>query len=224
MSGAVARATKVTDAAGRVEFATDTASPATIRASKDGFHTRTETVTWRLANEFWLDALDRPLGFEPGDYTLTLSIDLSTATSRIARAPCAGYPAELASRTYRATIHAESSTSAKHTLIVLAYHPTLNWPVEFRLGVTGQFVGFEWDDPIMEGLPEFGSVRIGGSAPTTEPAVIDGTSVSVPFRGDFEYCQTKNGHAHSCWHEPAEKIVSYYVCASDRATMVFTRR
>lgn len=229
LDGALARTTKTTDAAGRVEFATQTATPASIRVSKDGFHTRTDTVTWFQAdgfayNEFWLDALERPLGLEPGNYTLTISIDLTTARPWMVQAPCAGFPVELASRTYQATIEPTSSASSNYNLIVSAANPTLAWPVLFGFGVAGEFVGFEWDDPLMEGLPAFRSVRIGGVAPTTEPAVSDGVSVSIPFHGSFEYCQTKNGHNNSCWHEPAEKIVAFHSCSSDQARMVFTRR
>jgi len=48
--------------------------------------------------------------------------------------------------------------------------------------------------------------------------------VSVPFRGDFSYCQTKSFTSRDCWHERAEEIVDYHACSSDHATMVFTKR
>ena len=48
--------------------------------------------------------LEPPIGLDPGDYTLTLAIDLATASDRgIPQAPCAGFPVNLASCTYRVT-------------------------------------------------------------------------------------------------------------------------
>jgi hypothetical protein len=229
LDGAHAGTTGVTDAAGRADLRFETAGALTIRASKDGYHTRTQTVSpyladgWAWYAPIWLEAVEPPLGLEPGNYTLTISIDLRTATTWMPQAPCAGFPIELASRNYRITI-TEASLSQSYNRIVRADDPTLAWPVLFGFGVAGQFVGFEWDDPLTEVLPEFRNLRIGGGAPTTEPGVVSGASVSIPFYGSFEYCQTKSGHTNSCWHEPAEKIVAFHSCSSDHATMVFTTR
>jgi hypothetical protein len=229
MDGALSRTSKVTDAAGRVEFRTKAEPSLTIRASRDGFHTKTEMVSGQSSEGvarfyLWLDSIEPPLGLEPGAYTLTISIDLATATTWMAQAPCEGFPVELASRSYRATVTEVTSWSPNYNRLVSADDPALTWPLLFAFGAAGRFVGFEWDDPLTEALPESRNLRIGGAAPTTEPAVVAGASVSIPFNGSFEYCQTKSGHSHSCWHEPPEKIVAFHSCASDHATMVFTKR
>lgn len=230
MDGALSRTTKLTDAAGRVEFSTNIESSLTLRASRDGFHTKTEMVSGSHSSDgvtrfhLWLESVEPTLGLEPGSYTLTISIDLKTATTWMPQAPCAGFPVELASRTYRATVTEATSSLPNYNRLVSADDPTLTWPLLFAFGVAGRFVGFEWDDPLTEALPEFRNLRIGGAAPTTEPAVADGASVSIPFHGSFEYCQTRSGHNNSCWHEPPEKIVAFHSCSSERATMVFSKR
>lgn len=229
LDGPLAGTTKVTDAAGRVALRTRGAGSVTVRASSDGFHTKTETASWHQSDGaarvyLWLDSSEPPLGLEPGAYTLTISIDLASATTWMTQAPCAGFPLELASRSYRATVTEASSLLPSYNRLVSADDPTLTWPQLFAFGVAGRFVGFEWDDPLTEALPGFRNLRIGGAAPTTEPGVVAGASVSIPFHGSFEYCQTKSGHTNSCWHEPAEKIVEFHSCSSDHATMVFTKR
>ena len=229
VNGSRAGMTQVTDASGVVQLRIPPDPPLIIRASKEGFQSKTETVSGQSVGGnprfyVWLDSSEPPVELEPGDYTLTLSIDLSTATTWMPQAPCAGFPVEFASRNYRVTITESSSPWAIYNRVVTADTSTLTWPVLFAFGVTGQFVGFEWDDPLTEALPEFRNVMIGGSAPTAEPAVAAGASVSVPFHGSFEYCQTKFGHAFSCWHQPAERIIAFHSCSSGHATMVFTRR
>ena len=63
-------------------------------------------------------------------------------------------------------------------------------------------------------------------APTIEPAVATGSSVSIPFNGEFRFCQLSSarGIYNDCSQVPAEQIVDYHSCTSDRASMVFTKR
>ena len=95
----------------------------------------------------------------------------------------------------------------------------------FGFSVAGQFVGFE-----IEGIPmDFPGLRfltINGVAPTPEPAVATGSSVSIPFNGEFRYCEmtSTRGIYNDCSQVPAEQIVDYHSCTSDHARMVFTRR
>ena len=74
-------------------------------------------------------------------------------------------------------------------------------------------------------LPEFRFLKIGGYAPTSQSAVDSGTSITVPFLGEFRYCQLKSprGIYNDCSQTPAEMIVDYHSCVSDHATMRFTR-
>jgi hypothetical protein len=107
LDGALTGTAKVTDAAGRVELRTKTEPSLTVRVSRDGFHTKTEILSGQSSDGvarfyLWLDSFEPTLGLEPGAYTLTIAIDLTTATTWMAQAPCAGFPVELASRRYRA--------------------------------------------------------------------------------------------------------------------------
>ena len=229
LDGPLAGTTKLTDDEGRFELTGTAAGAVTLRVSRNGFQTRTlafsqpsttAPVYWPL----WLDTLEPPIGLDPGDYRLTLAIDLANASGF--GAPCAGFPAELASRSYRATIAERSPPMSHYNRSVRADDATLDWPDLFDFGVAGSFVGFEWDDSLTETLPGFRYLDIGGNAPTTEPALADGSSVSVPFNGGFAYGQLKSarGVYNHCSQVPAEQIVAYHTCSSARATMVFTKR
>jgi hypothetical protein len=91
------------------------------------------------------------------------------ARARSPQTSCAGFPVELASRSYRATIAEDSSRLAAYNRNVSADDPTLNRHYLFGFEVAGRFVGFEWDDALTEELPGFRYLDIGGTAPTTEP-------------------------------------------------------
>ena len=228
VEGPLAGMTKLTDAAGRFELRGAAGDRTTVRVSRDGFHTRTQALS-TTDQPFWLDALEPSIGLDPGAYTLTLAIDLAKASSWMAQAPCAGFPVELASRSYPVTIGEASFSPAVYNRLVNSDPPILPWhnlfpQTLFGFGAVGRFVGFEWDDPLFEELPGFRYVRIGGKAPTIEPASVNGSSVSVPFHGSFSYCRTKSFTSRDCWHERAEEIVEYHACSSDHAAMVFTKR
>ena len=81
--------------------------------SRDGFQTKTQSVVWRTSTSgigvdgyIGLDTLEPPIGLDPGNYTLTIAIDLATAVDHpgIPKGPCAGFPVNLASFTYQVQI------------------------------------------------------------------------------------------------------------------------
>jgi hypothetical protein len=227
LDGRLAGTTKLTNAAGSFELTGTAAGTTALRASRDGFHTRTQAFSSNSGGyaPFWLDTLEPPIGLDPGDYTLALSIDLATASTWIQRAPCAGFPIEFASRTYRATI-AESSPIYVANRVVTAGDPTLLYHGLFGFGVVGRVVAFEWEDALTEEFPGFRYLDIGGFAPAPEPVIASGSTVSIPFLGDFAYCQLKSarGGYNHCSQVPAELIVDSHSCSSDHATMAFTKR
>jgi hypothetical protein len=113
LDGPLAGTTKLTDAEGKFELTGTAAGAATLRVSLDGFQTKTQSVSWRTPTSgvgvdgfIRLDTLEPPIGLDPGDYTLTIAIDLATAVDHpgIPKAPCAGFPVNLASFTYRVQI------------------------------------------------------------------------------------------------------------------------
>jgi Carboxypeptidase regulatory-like domain len=230
LDGPHAGTTKLTDDAGRFELTGTAVGTVTIRASRDGFQTRTQALSWDprpfYSDRFWLDTVEPSIGLDPGDYTLTIAIDLATASDPrgMPQAPCAGFPVDLASRRYRATIVEDSSPTARSNRYV-----RLDDRAFFSIffSVSGPFVGFEIEEGIAEDLPGFGFLTIGGAAPTTEPAIATGSSVSIPFYGEFRHCQltfARVGYYNDCSQVPAAQIVDYHSCTSDHATMVFTKR
>lgn len=229
VDGPLAGTTTRTDSAGRFELRGSAGGRPTVRVSRDGFHTRSQALT-ATDHPFWLESLEPSIGLDLGGYTLTLAIDVANASSWIPQAPCAGFPVELSSRTYQVTIAEASFAPAVYNRLVNADPPILPWhnffpQTLFGLGVVGRFIGFGWDDATFEELPGFRYVRIGGlDTPRAEAATVNGSSVSVPFHGNFYYCQTKSSTSRDCWHERPEEIVDYHACTSDQATMVFTKR
>ncbi len=230
LDGPLAGTTKLTDAEGKFELTGTAAGTATLRVSLDGFQTKTQSVSWRTSTGgagvdgfIQLDTLEPPIGLDPGDYTLTIAIDLATAVGHpgIPQAPCAGFPVNLASFTYRVQIL--EGTSGRY---VRADNRPLHYEALFGFSVAGRFVGFEIDHGIPEDLPGFRFLNIGGAAPTNEPPVATGSSFSIPFYGEFRYCELKSarGIYNDCSQVPSEQIVDYHSCTSDRARMVFTRR
>ncbi len=133
--------------------------------------------------------------------------------------------AYIAYLSYRPTI-LRGSTSADSRSYVRADDRPLHYAGLFSFTIAGRFVGFEMDEGIPEDLPGFRFLNIGGAAPTTEPAIATASSVSIPFFGEFRYCELKSprGIYNDCSQVPAEQIADYHSCISDHATMVFTKR
>jgi hypothetical protein len=165
-------------------------------------------------------------GLDAGDYTLSLTIDLATATDHmgIPQAPCAGLPADLASRSHRVAIVEQASSPTERDNRYVRIEGDRFGFLSFS--VIGDFVRFEWDAFLMEEFPGFRYLQIGGTAPTAEPAIASESSVSIPFWGEFRYCQLKSarGGYNDCSQVPAREIVDYHSCNSTRTMMVFTKR
>jgi hypothetical protein len=233
LDGPLAGTTKLTDYAGKFELTVGATGTVTLRASREGFQPRTQAVFSQPPNIgvgflIVLDSLEPPIGLAPGDYTLTVAIDLATASDHRSspQAPCSGFPVDLAARSYRATIVEASNPLVLYNRWVSADDPTLLYHNLLDLSVAGRFVGFEWDAGLIEEFPGFRYLNILGTAPTTEPAIAAGSSVSIPFSGGFWYCQTKSARVgyNNCSQVPADQIVEHHMCESDHATMVFTKR
>jgi hypothetical protein len=159
-------------------------------------------------------------------------MDLATATDhpQILRAPCAGFPADLATRTYQTTISLLpepqfSESMYDHT--VTAENSGLLSRHLFTFSVVGSLVGFDMEEEGMfEELPGFRYLDIQGVAPTNQPAITSGLSVSMPLKAFFSYCELNGlrGQPSFCVSVPPERVVDQHTCVSERGTMVFTRR
>ena len=236
LAGTAAR----TNDAGRFEFRGGSPGTATLRVTRDGFQTRTGTATWLrvggveagVGMVFRLDSLEPPIGLEPGLYTLTVTVDLANVRDWKERpdAPCAGFPVGLASRSYRAEIKAPQ-LDLYPTHFVTAEDPTLRSNHLFGFYISGSYVGFWMDgyvgEGILEDFPGFRYLEIGGgSTSSRQPAVRNGSSVSIPFEGAISYCHVKSARGPNsyCFQMPADQILEHHVCFFDRATLVFTKR
>ena len=223
----------VTDADGKFAV-TGTApanSPVTLRASKDGHQPITVATTWRALGN-WSHVVVRLPGFEPadaleaGNYTVTIGIDLETARSRIAAAPCPGFPVELASRTHDARI-TEAPAGVRHVDIPAIPVRAVRG-VNFQMFVAGDRVVFDvGDDGILEELPGFRYLTVwAGVLPGDPRQLTPGSSISIPVTGEFRYCELKSarGIYNDCSQVPGDLVLDYHSCTSDRVTLTFTKR
>jgi hypothetical protein len=189
-------------------------------------------MTGPVSFRFWVDTLEPPIGLEPGEYTLSVAIDLAAAADhpRVPEAPCSGFPESLAARHYRARITTSShSQFYVFDRLVSADDPSLVFPHLFSFSVAGPLVRFDMEEEgIFEELPGFRYFDIHGISRATEPATAVGVSFSLPFMAYFSYCELNSprnrGHYPSCMGVPREQWVAHHLCVSDRGTMVFTRR
>ena len=217
-----------TDASGRFEFSSTTSGTVTLQVNRAGFKSAIHNTRWQPASNgaievIRLESQEQPaFQLAPGDYAVTISMDPAAARDLGSLPPCAGFPSEMMSRTYGATI-AESSHSAFDKVVSLV-GPTVFSNSEFWLSTGAQFVGFEIESPFTEELPGFTYLNIFGFAPTGEPVMVSGPAVSIPFHALFQYCEL-NAPARRGWENCQHAAtVRFHACVSDSARMVFTRR
>jgi hypothetical protein len=233
LSGSRAGTMTRTDRSGKFELLNETA-PALVarmseeqvilRVSRNGFQSRTVEDGWstgRSMRVIWLDN-GPTIDLEPGAYALTIAIDLATARDFLARAPCKGFPAELASRSFPATIELRDRALELYQVTIETRPSTTIFPL-YRVGRFLEVVV----ESLIEVMPGYRYLSIGGgTSETTEPPSDTGTSVSVPFYASFQYCQLRSplGIGLECQHTPPENVVVYNSCTSESATMTFTKR
>jgi len=233
LSGSRAGTMTRTDRSGKFELLNETA-PALVarmseeqvilRVSRNGFQSRIVEDGWstgRSMRVIWLDN-GPTIDLEPGAYALTIAIDLATARDFLARAPCKGFPAELASRSFPATIEL-SDRALERYLVTVETRPSRGGFLLYRVG---RFLLAEVEASLNEEMSGFRHLNIGGTLQKTELPSDTGTSVSVPFYAAFQYCQLRSslGIGHDCQQTPTENVVVYNSCTSESATMTFTKR
>lgn len=161
---------------------------------------------------------------DPGDYTATISMDLSTAHDLGTVAACAGFPADMASRSYNATI---TAVSGAYDRILSFQAPTVFSNAQVGLSRAERFIGFEMDFPFTEEFTGFRYLNIMGGAPTPtqEPVTVSDTGVSIPIFALFQYCELQ-AQARRGWEDcqHAGGVVRFHACASSSARMVLSKR
>ncbi len=234
-----------TDRSGKFELLAETApallarmaeEQVILRVSHNGFQARTVEDGWssdvsyppgypltgHSVRVIWLDN-GPTIDLEPGAYTLTITIDLATARDFLPHAPCKGFPAELASRSFPATIELRDRAIELYDVFVETRPSKSGFPL-YRVG---RFLEVYVEASLNEEMSGFRHLNIGGgTSQTSEPPSVSGTSVSVPFYAAFQYCQLRSslGIGHECQQTPPENVVVYNSCTSESATMSFTKR
>ncbi len=107
--------TVTTDASGWFDLDSTKWGTVTLQVNRAGFTSVIHTTEWNPANVgvevIRLESLEKPaFQLDPGDYTVTISMDPAAARDAGTLPACAGFPSEMLSRTYKATI-ADSSHS-----------------------------------------------------------------------------------------------------------------
>ena len=220
--------TATTDASGRFELYGTTTGTVTLQVNRAGFKSASHTTRWQPPINGEIEVIrlgsqEQPaFHLDPGEYSVTISMDPAAARDFGSLPPCAGFPSEMMSRTYKATI-TESPLSSFDKAVSLE-GPTVFSNSEFWLLLGAQFIGFEIESPFTEELSGFRYLNIMGNAPTGEPVTVSGPAVSIPFFALFQDREL-NGPARrgweNCQHASTER---FHACVSDRARMVFTRR
>lgn len=228
--------TSVTNETGRFEMsggvAAQKGSPVTLRITREDYQPRTVTAWWwqvtgvgsERQERFWLDR-GPALNLDPGSYTLTIKFDPAHAAPWLLNAPCAGFPANLASRSFPVTVTSSHMGFPDDRSINL--DPPFAKGLGFGLSLIGRFASFEIDFPIVEEFEAFRYLEISGVAPTTSlmSTHSDGPTLEIPFTGSFSYCQARSSRgAAYCQHLSGDQTVAFHTCSSDRATMIFAKR
>jgi hypothetical protein len=230
LDGPHAGESQIADGNGAFEFLSNASGSVTLRAQRDGFESATVGAVWKPLNAFGLAislrTVEPSLTFTPGPYTLTITNDLATAAGSLFA--CAGFPAQLATRTYEGSISVGINAQGSYAFYPLPTNPTLN-PLSgsFVIGVAGKFVAIQNDGDFnfIEEFPGFRYLMIAPRATASEPATSTGASIVVPVDAEFRYCQLTSGlgNANDC-SQVLSQIVESHWCYSTHDTMVFTKR
>ena len=201
---------------------TSTVGSVSVRVSKEGMTPRTVTLMWQLPNtsrvSVYLEPVESALSLTPGNYTITLIGDRLTATD--GAAACQGFPEELLTRSYPATVSAVQPS-------MFGVEVSGQFPFGFGLGIAGNVIGFTIDGPVFsESLPGFVYLAIAGTAPAEALPTATGSTLTIPFQGSFEYCQLRSAMSpfRNCFTTPPAERIAYNQCFSSKDLMVLAKQ
>ena len=220
MQGPEAGTVMTSDSQGRFSYTGTFASPVTLRATKEGYAARDETVRL-LTNgsayvSFQLVSLTPPVPVAT-NYTLTISADPA----------CTGLPDDLRSRTYAVTVtpNTNPGAAANSSFNGRASGQFAPFGNLFWIGVSGDYVVVttEGEGPsLVEQVGTNRYVAFAGNASLT----VDSSGLSnfsAPFRGVIEYCELKGpiGAYYDCRPELAAVKEE---CTSNSSLLTLVRR
>ena len=187
VSGQHAGLVATTDAAGRFAFDEPVASPAAVRATKDGYAVGTNTSILtsdgRAYVGFALASLSPPVAVA-GNYTLTITAD-SACTALPDEARTRSYPAVVAA-VGGATVPANTRFTGTVTGGQFAPHANV-----FFVGVFGDYVVISTEGEGPSIAEHVGSNRYvafyGAASALVPPGGV--SAIAAPFAGTIEYCE-----------------------------------
>jgi hypothetical protein len=222
VDGPQAGASTISNDVGRFTFAGTFEVGTTVRVSKEGYTSATETARSNgSSNAIWafvlLDALARPVDLV-GNYTLTI----------VADSACTGIPDDVRTRSYSASIgitpHSDTQ-SGTSLMITASGAPFASIHDGFPIGVAGGDVAFA----ISAGEDDFGLVE--KIAPGTFLAIGGFGRVSVgtgpiariatPFSGSIDYCALQSDTA---WTYECNNRTAFVHCGSTQHQLILSRR
>jgi len=209
----------MTDSVGRYALSGTFRDAVTLRATKEGYVTATQTLDVRtLCNScpafmtFEL-ALPENVTIETGDYTLTFAADSA----------CTDLPADVRIRAYAATIAPNMVPGVPaNTQYLVTVPGTSSWccgPGGFGIGVAGHQVAIT-DDTGDQILDQLGSFRylefsLGGDAVLETPA-----TSTMSFGGQLDYCELKSSIGNAfCRFVSGDQLITRVICGGSRFTL-----
>ncbi len=219
LTGPQAGTSTTSDARGAFSLTGTFDSTTRFRATKEGYVAATQSfnsIAFTKSIYFVLEGLAAPVNLA-GNYTLTFMADSACADQ---------LPTEVRTRTYAATITADSSLSRPANTEFTAALSGASLDTYFNrifIYVDGDYIVFDLsDNSVLEEVAEDTYLEIGGVGKASV-----GTSgvseISASFQGVFDYCVTKSEmrSGYSC--VPGE-TVSRAQCQSNNHRLILTRR
>ncbi len=200
-----------TNTAGLYRYSGTFVGDVTVRATKVGYVTATQTVAPRpppvpFVATFYLDAVAESVEIDTGDYTLTFT------------APgCAGLPEDLQTRTLTATI-----TSLRPSQYIATVPGTRHWlsgPGSFWIGASAsELIILDDTGPMLR--EEVSPARQLEFSVWDSFAAATMRVSAMSFRGHVTYCEmTAPGAVQFCQSAPRERIIKQVICPDSRATL-----
>ncbi len=190
LDGPMAGTTQTSNTAGRFELYSTATGTVTLQVAHEGFKPLTHRTQWQPAIQGGIDVIRleslelSAIQLDPGAYAVTISMDRAAARDFGPLPPCAGFPAELMSRSYDATIALSSHAWADRALSLEG--PTVFSNSGLDLLIGNRFIAFEMESPFTTELAGFRYLNITGFAPTDEPVTVSEAAITVPFNALFQ--------------------------------------
>ena len=201
-----------TNSAGSYRYSGTFVGDVTVRATKEGYVTATQTVAPRpppvpFLATFYLDAVEESVKIDTGEYTLTFT------------APgCPGLPEDLQTRTFTATI-ASLRPSQDITTVPGTRH-WLSGPGSFWIGASGSQVMILDDTGPMLREEYSPTKQLEFSVWDSFAAATTMRVSAMSFRGHVTYCEmTAPGAVQFCQSAPRERVIKQVICPDSRATL-----